>query len=218
MLGMLGLEGSGFTICLGVILLLTGVVMYYCKTKITQCEHKVDSMFSLITSMSDEITICKATINQMSNPMPVPQNFTEIQQEEASDDSEDEEEEEINLTETTNIFSNHPYQELIPATIENGDNSEDSESEDDTDEENEEQTTKEIKVVDLGEIEELETHNLEEEIDGSEGSETSVEEEEDIDYSKLQVVALKRLVSERKLSSNVNKLRKAELVELLQSS
>ena len=36
---MFGLEGSGFTIAIGLILLLTGVVMYYCRQKITQCEH-----------------------------------------------------------------------------------------------------------------------------------------------------------------------------------
>ena len=78
-----------------------------------------------------------------------------------------------------------------------------------------------IKVVDLGEIEELnveEESEEEEELEETDGSETGTEgESPDIDYTKMQVAALKKIVSERNLASNVSKLRKPELLTLLQA-
>lgn len=257
---MIGLEGSGFTICLGLILLLTGIVMYYSKTKITQCEHKVDTMFSLVTSLNDEVTLLRNTVSNLTQQLGS-QNHIYHDKEELADESEDETEGETddetddddnnnnndNVNVTQNLYSNHPYRELIPATIaEVDDDSASSQSEDDSDEndnidnnninnnvdnnnknmllniDDNAQTDGDIKVVELGEIEDL---VVESDDDNNEetGSETSNQtsddsEEEQIDYTKLQVVALKRLASERKLASNVNKLRKAELIALLQGS
>jgi hypothetical protein len=254
MLGMIGLEGSGFTICLGLILLLTGIVMYYSKTKITQCEHKVDTMFSLVTSLNDEVTLLRNTVSNLTQQLGN-QNHIYHDKKELADESEDETDDETddddnnngNVDGTQNLYSNHPYRELIPATIaEVDDDSASSQSEDDSDEndnidnnninnnvdnnnkntllniDDNAQTDGDIKVVELGEIEDL---VVESDDDNNEetGSETSNQtsddsEEEQIDYTKLQVVALKRLASERKLASNVNKLRKAELIALLQGS
>lgn len=227
---MIGLEGSGFTICLGIILLLTGIVMYYCKSKITQCNHKVDSMFSLVTELHDEVSSLKGVIQEMKFNMnsnvslssqitPEYENDVEELEEESHEEDSEEDVEEENILQTTNVFSNHPYQELIPANIEEGnDESDGSMSEDDTEDDEENGDTSNVKVVDLGQIEELEVENLEEEEEDEESDATEESEHENIDYAKLQVVALKRLVSERKLASNVNKLRKAELVQLLQSA
>ena len=246
---MIGLEGSGFTICLGLILLLTGIVMYYCKSKITQCNHKVDSMFSLVTELHDEVSSLKGVIQEIkfningssygstelasapeSEDVPEYELAVQEMEEDSSDedsheeDDEDDENEEL-MIQTTNAFSNHPYQELIPVNIEETNvESDGSMSEDDTDEEEQtEENIPNIRVVDLGqieELEELEVEGLEEDSqDEHEDSDTTEESEhENVDYAKLQVAALKRLVSERKLASNVNKLRKAELVQLLQTS
>ena len=65
---MLGLESSGFIICLGVSLLLSGMIMYYCRQKLTQYEHKLDSMFQLITALTEEVN--KPLSNAMPNAMP----------------------------------------------------------------------------------------------------------------------------------------------------
>lgn len=260
---MIGLEGSGFTICLGLILLLTGIVMYYSKTKITQCEHKVDTMFSLVTSLNDEVTLLRNTVSNLTQQLGSQKRIyhdkeelvretngetddeTEGETEGETDDESDDDNNNDNVDGTQNLYSNHPYRELIPATIaEVDDDSASSQSEDDSDEndnsdnsninnnvnnknmllniDNNAQTDGDIKVVELGEIEDL---VVESDDDNNEetGSETSNQtsddsEEEQIDYSKLQVVALKRLASERKLASNVNKLRKAELIALLQGN
>lgn len=230
MLGMFGLEGSGFTICLGLILLLTGIVMYYCKTKISQSNHKVDSMFSLITDLHDEVSMLKEEIQEIKHRKGVVA---------VSEDVEHAEDENSNGVDETG-FSNHPYKELIPITIDNNaEESDSSQSEDDTDDEEEEDENNtntikmheetetgqdNIKVVDLGEIEDLKVEDSESEHNSGTETETESDEESEsqsvspVDYSKLQVVALKRLVSERKLATNVNKLRKAQLVQILQSA
>jgi hypothetical protein len=232
---MFGLEGSGFTICLGIILLLTGVVMYYCKSKISQCEQKMNSMMSLITGLHQEINHMKSQhieteiideriqSENYDNQLPVEEEEDEDEDEEESDSSSEDEEPEVE-TKTASSFLNHPYSELIPTSGFNQiEVNESSESEDD-----EEQQS--VKVVDLGEIEELSVP-LEEDIsqivkepdesvhsDDSDESDESDESEEvaTIDYSKMQVAALKKLATERQLASNVSKMRKQELVELLQ--
>ncbi|MGI9554516.1 MAG: Rho termination factor N-terminal domain-containing protein [Vampirovibrionia bacterium] len=227
---MIGLEGSGFTICLGIILLLTGVVMYYCKSKISHCEQKMTSMMTLITGLHQEINQLKSQNVgvMMSGGYSHEENVDsqEIEQEYGSDSESEEEDtnDTRNETETeTDIktassFLNHPYSELIPTTefIEVEVN-ESSESEDD--EESGEEPT--VKVVDLGEIEELTvpveedaTQNIEESDESDDSDE--LEETDPIDYSKMQVAALKKMASERQLTSNVSKMRKQELVELLQ--
>lgn len=220
---MIGLEGSGFTICLGIILLLTGVVMYYCKSKISQCEQKMTSMMTLITGLHQEINQLK-TQNvgvMMSGGYSQEENVDNQDLEEESDSGSETEEEEIETETDVNpasSFLNHPYSELIPTTeFTEVEVNESSESEDD--EESGEEPT--VKVVDLGEIEEL-TVPVEEDaaqtIEESDESDESDESEETnpIDYSKMQVAALKKLASERQLTSNVSKMRKQELVDLLQ--
>lgn len=226
---MIGLEGSGFTICLGVILLLTGIVMYYCKSKITACENRMNTMLNLISDLHSEVNALKQA-SYVAQPvaaatMPeseyvtttefVAENEHESESEE-DDESDEEEGEEITLEKAVNPFETHPYKELIPSNSTVGADviNESSESEGDSDEETPKQ---QVKVVDLGQIEELEIDNLDEEEEDEEDEEETSEEEGQIDYAKMQVTALKKLATERQLAPNVHKLRKQELVNLLQS-
>ena len=248
---MIGLEGSGFTICLGVILLLTGIVMYYCKSKITQNEHKINSMFKLVTALHEEVNVLKssqqANLSQMQMGGHM-QSGEQMQTEEESEWSKttqlesDGDLESINEEEESqprenapmpNSFLNHPYEELIPTQMTQELNeSDDSQSETDNEEEeikvtihnldSNSQDNSSIKVVDLGEIEELkveeDSDDEEEELEETDETETGSEAESpDIDYTKMQVAALKKIVSERNLATNVSKLRKPELLSLLQA-
>ncbi len=219
---MIGLEGSGFTICLGVILLLTGIVMYYCKSKISACENKMNTMLTLISELHTEVNSLKqnnyqgALSSQVTPDTAIDENINDLPSDDDEEsDSESDENEQITRKEIVNPFETHPYKELIPTNTNLGGEiiNESSESEDDTDEENEK---KEVKVVDLLPIEELSVHDLEEDSDNEDLQETS-EEEVTIDYGKMQVTALKKLAAERQLAPNVHKLRKGELVTLLQS-
>ena len=213
---MIGLEGSGFTICLGVILLLTGIVMYYCKSKITACENKMNTMLNLISELHTEVNTLKQTNVSVPNLTETTNFGQPLEQEIASDDSdseEDEESENENSLETTiNPFETHPYKELIPSSTTVGTEVINESSEEEYDTEDEETPKEQVKVVDLGQIEELDIQDLNDEEDEEESS----EDEPQIDYGKMQVAALKKLASERNLASNVNKLRKQELVNLLQ--
>lgn len=251
MFGLFSLEGSGFTICLGIILLLTGIIMYYCKSKITQTEHKLNSMFGLITDLHEEISDLKTHIQptNYSDELgadtsvrklnigggSIDESAAESDDESAaeSDDESDDESaaespekmEELgmlppghdlssgNINESS--FLNHPYNELIPRSSETDHQSDesDSQSEDDTDSENN------IKVVDLGEIEELSIENLDDPAPSEEVTESKAGDDEGpINYSILKVQHLRQLVSERQLASNVNKIRKSDLIQLLESS
>lgn len=267
---MIGLEGSGFTIAIGLILLLTGVVMFYCRQKINQCEHKVESMFSLVSEIHEELEkLKKQPVN------------TQYYGGDANNDT----------TETTS-FSGHPYEELIPVEVDNSNadlnDSSESESDSETDEDEDEERSDydDVKVVDLGQIEELtlvdqynddvtnivalevveSESNIEEvetESDESTEEETDANADADVntdadvnaeveveveanadaddedevevqgeesevvklintnvemDYSKMQVSALKKMVSERNLATGVAKLRKQELIEILQQN
>ena len=114
---MIGLEGSGFTICLGVILLLTGIVMYYCKSKITQNEHKINSMFKLVTALHEEVNQLKATQQQQQS---VSQSYESMQNQESWNQSSSEEPQESSINEESPMptsFLNHPYEELIPPQL-----------------------------------------------------------------------------------------------------
>lgn len=223
---MIGLEGSGFTICLGVILLLTGIVMYYCKSKITQNEHKINSMFKLVTALHEEVNQLKA--NQQ-HQQTVASNHEAMQNQESWNQTSNEEPQESSMNEETPMptsFLNHPYEELIPPQLtEELEESEDSQSETDNEENLQLNLTNDnsdssIKVVDLGEIEELkveeESDEESEEADNTESEAESEAESPPIDYSKMQVAALKKIVSERKLATNVGRLKKQELLNLLQ--
>ena len=221
---MIGLEGSGFTICLGVILLLTGIVMYYCKSKITQNEHKINSMFKLVTALHEEVNQLKA--NQQQQPTNYESMPNEDSWNKTTNFNVTEEKQELeNISEEPPMptsFLNHPYEELIPPQLsEELDESDDSQSETDNEETlNINNPVSSIKVVDLGEIEELkveeESDEESEEADNTESEAESEAESPPIDYSKMQVAALKKIVSERKLATNVGRLKKQELLNLLQ--
>jgi hypothetical protein len=259
---MFGLEGSGFTIAIGLILLLTGVVMYYCRQKITQCEHKVDSMFSLVSSLHQELeNLKRSQVNNIN----------------------------IDVGETSQYEEQHPYQNLIPVNVndneaelnESSESESDTDSETDSENDNEESSYDDVKVVDLGVIEELKIDDLEEDnfaettqfsngniniveqivgadvVESESQSDTDEEQDEDddedehdtevqvesqqqteegeqinnepsevvkminapdLDYSKMQVSALKKMVSDRNLASGVSKLRKQELIDILEQN
>lgn len=224
---MIGLEGSGFTICLGVILLLTGIVMYYCKSKITQNEHKINSMFKLVTALHEEVNQLKAA---QQHQQTVASNHEAMQNQESWNQTSNfsEEPQESSMNEETPMptsFLNHPYEELIPPQLsEELEESEDSQSETDNEENlqlnlTNDNSNSSIKVVDLGEIEELqviEESDEEQELEETDDSDSDAESPV-IDYTKMQVAALKKIVSERKLATNVARLKKKELLNLLQA-
>ena len=64
---MFGLEGSGFIISLGVTLLLCGVIAYYVKTQFAVLDHKVSSMFQLVSALTGEVNKHDSWLAQANN-------------------------------------------------------------------------------------------------------------------------------------------------------
>ena len=77
---MFGLEGSGFIISLGVTLLLCGVIAYYVKTQFALLDHKVSSMFQLVSALTGEVNKHESWWVQANNEILADQR---VKQEEA---------------------------------------------------------------------------------------------------------------------------------------
>lgn len=64
---MFGLEGSGFIISLGVTLLLCGIIAYYVKSQFAVLDHKVSSMFQLVSALTGEVNKHDSWLTQVNS-------------------------------------------------------------------------------------------------------------------------------------------------------
>lgn len=53
---MFAIAENGFIVCLGVILLIGGLIVYYVKQKLDFLERKIGSMFQIITALTNEVS------------------------------------------------------------------------------------------------------------------------------------------------------------------
>ena len=260
---MFGLEGSGFIISLGVTLLLCGVVAYYVKTQFAVLDHKVSSMFQLVSALTGEVNKHDSWWAQANNEIladerargqqaaqhggqsdnRVPVSDSEVSDSETEvSDTESEDNLDLhsstedvtlsgvqNLTMGSELVSNSDDKikivelqmnnleefNLDDNVIEDPDNGEEHQSESesesesisDTDDDSESMITlpegvivENVAVVKSGNDTHSETKN-----------------EVHVDYKKLQVKALRKLVKDRGLSEDPSKINKKDLVKLLQA-
>lgn len=94
---MFGLEGSGFIISLGVTLLLCGVIAYYVKTQFTVLDHKVSSMFQLVSALTGEVNKHDSWLAQANNEILIDERVKHVGQ---SDNRVDVSDSEISDSET----------------------------------------------------------------------------------------------------------------------
>ena len=264
---MFGLEGSGFIISLGVTLLLCGVIAYYVKTQFAVLDHKVSSMFQLVSALTGEVNkhdswLVQANNQRMTNERDNSQvtqhaghvdNRVQVSDSEVSDS-----ETEVSDTESEdNLDIDNNGEEVTLSGVQHLTmGSELVNNVDDVGGENDE-----VKIVEL-QMDNIEELNLDDnenenndEVDGSESDSDSISDTDDetesmvtqpdsvaeanenvqvvkvvenetkvvtqveaqVDYRKLQVKALRKLVKERGLSENPSKINKKDLVKLLQA-
>ena len=102
---MFGLEGSGFVVCLGLILFLIGLVMFYVRQRFADQEAKLNQVISIIPVMTQQIQLHeqelhpnmfhKDTPSADSNPLgTIPEDQESKIDVSSSDESEDESESE----------------------------------------------------------------------------------------------------------------------------
>ncbi len=242
---MFGLENNGFLINLAVSLLIALITLLYFRQQLATIDHKVNSMFSLMTSMTQELNSL-SRLNLSENESETPQNSSGGQLinvsegEEGEDESEDEssddesgnEENSVDLLENNDIKTFNMGSELTGSSdikVIDMNNDEDDEDESSYDSSNDvelknlvtdlmEQT---IELNDNSLDEELEPIELpietlgEEDVATLENENTVKSVDVPIDYSKMSVKALKDIVSSKNLASNISKMKKQELIDLL---
>jgi len=271
---MFGLENSGFLISLAVSLLISLVTLLYFRQQIATMDHKVTSMFSLLTSLTQELNnLSRISFNQQTladtednSPITLKMNDSRInvsdddENSESGDDSnsdsesseedenmldeeEDEDEsEELSLAElkTLNMGSEvHSFKHNTDdIKIIDMDTYSDEESSHNNDDESYDygQQLEDVMNDMIEETIELNaetTHNMV--IDNANVTQLITELDTietdslqdlelisdvktfniPLDYSKMSVKALKDLVAAKKLTTNVSKLKKPELIKLL---
>ena len=208
---MFGLEGNGFLISLMVTFLLAGAIMYYMRREQAKLESKVSSMFELVQSITSELQKINTILIQNEGLNEEESNQDQVSHSyNAQPESEVEEVEEEEEQQVQPIQEIHSIEGFINIAVP-------------VPEDKPEDKPEEIKVVELAPESDLEDSELEDTEDDEEDEEDDkieiqLEEEkkvEILDYSKLQVAALREIVEEKGLATNAKKLKKAQLLELL---
>ena len=230
---MFGLEGSGFVVCLGLILFLIGLVMFYVRQRFADQEAKLNQVISIIPVMTQQIQLHeqelhpnmfhKDTPSADSNPLgTIPEDQESKIDVSSSDESEDESESE---PESDDEEEEQPVRNIVLGT-----ELELREKPSDNIIQNEESG---IKLVTMGLHEDNHkdksgetTPSSEDGITTTDGGASPDELEEitipitavkeSVDYTKMSVAALRQVVQEKGLSTHTSKLKKTECLNLLQ--
>lgn len=219
-MGFFNILETFFFISLAITFILIMMLVYHFKGRITILEHKCDTMFEIMNNMVKEMKNMKHENQHVSshlfmNPYGLQQSNIHYQQFEngtgnVSDTGNGSEEYETNSDTSSQYDENNEPRKIIVS-----DNEEEYELE-----------TEGVKVVHI----ELNDLHLEEEIiinklvkdehedEGEETVENDLEEENEdyVDYKKMDVSYLRTLVISRGLASDTKKLKKTELINLLQ--
>jgi hypothetical protein len=166
-------------IVVGLVTIAIAMAVVYFERKLREQNHKIATMFSLVSSLADEIN-CKNIQKPVTNLIDVSDDELEedeLEEEEEQDEEQDEEELEFDFNNDTKVIQLEEMSDLDDDILD-GD-------EDD---------------VSLVSLDDKKTISL----------------EETVDYKKMAVAALREVVSAKGLSSDVAKMKKADLLKLLE--
>ena len=209
---------STYIVNLGFTLLIAGIITYYFRQQLETANHKIASMFSIISSLTQEVNNLKQTnipfngsfntnnsedVCIVDDRIPVPNNLetkkiniTENSDDEDSDEDSDDEEDDSSEEE------------------EEDEEEEEQEDGEENDEEDD-NVIKEESVTVIKDNSEEQLMNLEDVVTTEIKEITLSEDNTSNDLASMTVPELKKIVSEKKLVSNVKSLKKQELIDLL---
>ena len=203
-----------FFITLAITFILILLLVYHFKDRLTKLEQKSDSMFEIIQNLSgtfsEEISRLKVggasnvILSPTMNPYVVSNDNTTNDLIEADFDVRKIENINLVLDEDKDQNSNdHSDDEndVSDSDEEESDDENDGSGEEESDDENDEQ----LEEIELN----SETETTIEKIDIP-----HMDEDDNIDYKKMNVAQLRDLVVSKGLSNNANKLKKGELIDL----
>ena len=210
-----------FVISLGITFVLVLLLIYHFKQRLSIAENKQDTMFEIVNNLAQELNNIKMSLsNAVVSPASYP--FSNVQNEEQ------------NLTEVDlqasdlNDFSLTGQEEDAESDEETTDDEDsdisDSEDEDDKIVVSEDEDEISVEDVDPEEKkEELTVDKPEEQIEESlEKEESNVKEEQELEasepnFSKMNLGALKSYIVEKGLVEDASKMKKADILKLLES-
>jgi hypothetical protein len=206
-----------FLWCLGISLLIIGVLGIYFKNKLTEQEHKITAMFGIVTTMAEQISsLRKQTSHQTSCPV----EFTEsIEQPKTfvlipvSDDEEDETDVEKDDKDSDEEKDGDNDDNDTCSTSSSSSSSSDSESEiNDID-------IDDIKTINIESIdfplEELLDFKVIKEEDTKDKKENKDDNDGETDYKKMSLGKLRLIVQEKGLVQDASKISKKDLLKML---
>lgn len=180
-----------FFLTLAITFALILLLVYHFKDRLSKLEQKNDQMFEIIQGLMEEMIKIRNSNRVVLGPSLEQYNLNQTME-------NDLEESEIDVRKIEHINLSD-----IGATLVDDEESDDEESE---------------TAIDEGEESEDEESESEESDDGTTIEKIDIPsmEEKPIDYKKITVAELREMVTAKGLSDNANKLKKGELVELLQ--
>ena len=222
---------SSTLLTLGLTALLCGIIMFYCKRKFAEYEQRLELMSDLISTMVTQLNQIPPSVYDNSGLLQTSEN---IQHNIVEQQVNNEDEEITDNRIVVDLDDNNDADNEEVAIEELDDDSWDSEEEDDDDNNSKKLTIndKDFDVV-------IESINVDENTDdinnvANNMTETIIEDalnttvtlsngdtkvietsSVDVDYSKMQVAMLKKMVAERNLAQGVSKMKKQELIDVL---
>jgi hypothetical protein len=199
-----------FLWCLGICLLIIGVLGIYFKNKLTEQEHKITAMFGIVTTMANQLnSLRKPPPAAVAEQCPIFMNPTNSSSNliHVSDDEEDGE----------NELDNCDDDNCSTSSSESSSSSSSSSSSESSIEELNDLNVDDIKTINIdnsldNDLEEFKEFKVfkekpEDNMDKDEDSET--------DYKKMTLAKLRKFIVEKGIVEDASKLSKKEILKLL---
>lgn len=236
----LSLFNSTSLLFLGVLVLVCALLFVYFENKAREQNHKISSMLSLVSSLTEEVHSIRRQMNPIGGGCVIKQNAVHYEVDDEDDEVDEDEDDLVSV-------SDDDEEELDEEELDEDDELDEVEDEDE-DEDDDDDDIMDTNVIEIGDNvkiltllqpielvsdEEDDSDALDvEELDSSddEGEEEKLtnddvkifdlksihlEESATVDYKKLSVGKLKTIVAEKGLASDPAKLKKQELLKLL---
>jgi hypothetical protein len=230
-MSLVDLFSPSFLMFLGIMVLVVAVLVVYFESKSREQNHKIASMFSIVSTLAEDMNQMKFAVGHIANQgvsgptleenirpftMQSGGQLIEVSDDE-SDDSEEEEEEEEEESETdSDSDSDSDDEEHLDVKVLKISNEQELDEQ-----EADELDLQEADELDEDVLEELEPTLESEVVESVSGMKTITidlednESEESVDYKKLSLQKLKSVVVEKGLVPDASKLKKPELLKLL---
>jgi hypothetical protein len=267
-MGVTELFSTSFLICLAICLILVCCLFMYFNQKINEQNHKITSMFDLVSTMAEEVNSVKQYTQLVMNKVGLPLNAPVVmnnnenlhsilynggsntkennlisisEDDEESDDDDEEEDTDDDEEDTDSDEEDTDNEEESDEEEDNEDNvnEEDKNKKDDSDNESYSglnfekvangETNNEVEELDINDIKNLKTINInfntndteteqenEFDIESEDLTDINVKNVEVLDYKKLSLNKLRSIVTEKGMVTDASKLKKNDLLKLLE--